>query len=85
MAITVLPSADGEELLGQLETNLLWDAQVIVAHEGNGKCSWVENMSLFKGTKAPTPQVLIANESASKARAAVQEEDTWGMVPVEDS
>lgn len=70
MAITVLPSADGEGMLGQLETNLLWDAEVSAAHEGNGKCSWVENMSLFKGTKALRPQVLIANESASKGQGS---------------
>lgn len=34
LKIAVLPSADGEEMLGQLETNLLWDAQVSVVHEG---------------------------------------------------
>lgn len=45
MTISVLPSADGEEVLGQLETNLLWDAQVSVVHEGNEKCSWVGDTS----------------------------------------
>lgn len=68
MTITVLPSADGEEVLGQLETNLLWDAQVSVVHGGNGKCSWVEDMSLFKGTTTLRPQVLIASGSASKGQ-----------------
>lgn len=68
MTISVLPSADGEEVLGQLETNLLWDAQVSVVHEGNEKCSWVGDTSSFKGTKALRPQVLIASESASKGQ-----------------
>lgn len=68
MTIAVLPSADGEEVLGQPEANLLWDAQVSVVHEGNRKCSLVQDMSLFKGTKALRPQVLIARESASKGQ-----------------
>lgn len=70
MTITVLPSADGEEMLGQLETNLLWGAQDSIVHEGNGKCSWVEDMSSFKGTKALRPQMLTARESASKGQSS---------------
>lgn len=77
MTITVLPSAHGEEMLGQLETNLLWDAQDSVVHEGNGKCSWVEDMSSFKGTKALRPQMLTARVSKQRTEQQFKRR-IWG-------
>lgn len=73
-------------MLGEFETVWPWDAKAIVLHEGNEKCSQVEYTSSFKGTRSTeTPGVDCKLVSKQKARAAVQENVMWWMVPVDDS
>lgn len=78
MKITVLPSADAEEMLGQFGTDWPWDAKAIILHEGNEKCSGVEAMSSCKGSRSTeTPGVHCKLVIKQNARAAVQEKVTW--------